>query len=331
LLEGQGLWLAKPILKPAHYDRAFTPNGSIPIIVFANLKGGVGKTTNATNLAAIHALDHAAAAACDAEVKPTLLIDLDYQGSTSSMCVMPDQQVSPVSVSLATALISGDLDANQLIASTKPQKKANIDPHLRLQVVPAWYELAQAENRLVIEWLFGEGGHDIRYTLARVLHDPVIQKCYSRIYIDAPPRLTTACIQALCAATHLVIPTVLDNLSSSAVAAFVKQVEEFRKADISPHLKYAGIVGYKPGDPSDKTQGAERIVTLAEKEITDVLAEHELDRNLYVSESVLTYSKLIADSAGETIAVARTDANKLPLQQAQHMFRQLSASIERRL
>ena len=42
--------------------------------------------------------------------------------------------------------------------------------------------------------------------------------------INSPPRLTTSHIQAMCASTHLLIPTILDGLSGDAVARYLDQV-----------------------------------------------------------------------------------------------------------
>jgi chromosome partitioning protein len=53
--------------------------------------------------------------------------------------------------------------------------------------------------------------------------------------------LTTGCIQALCAATHVLIPTVLDDLSTEAVGAFADQLRVHQP--LWPHLKIVGVVG----------------------------------------------------------------------------------------
>jgi chromosome partitioning protein len=170
---------------------------------------------------------------------------------------------------------------------------------LRLRVVPGYYDLAQAENRLLIEWLFNEDYIDIRYQLARILHDPIVQTNFSRVIIDAPPRLTTACVQGLCAATHVIIPTVLDRLSGEAVGTYLGQIETLKSAKVCPYIKYGGVVGYRSGQAIAHVQDAE-------DSIRDALRLHGLDENLYLAKAVVKHSPLLAESAGQLIGTART-------------------------
>ena len=228
--EGNGIWLTKPIEHARSYDFKFRLQAS-RILVVANAKGGVGKTTTAANLGARLA---------EILPKPVLLIDLDFQGTLSSMAMAKREFWVPPdgSDSFATKLVSGDLTASHI---------ASVGQHAadqpRLKIVTSFYDLAQAENRVMIEWLLGDRKTDVRFRLADLLHDPAVTTAFSLIIIDAPPRITTGAIQALAAGTHLLIPTVMDEPSTEAVVTFAKQIETFRKADLCPYIKYIGVVG----------------------------------------------------------------------------------------
>lgn len=234
--EGDGVWTAKPIIQPNHYSTNL--RGS-KILAVANLKGGVGKTTISANLASCLA-EMLNKNAKEGQEKPVLLIDLDFQGTLAGMA-KPNKRIWPPKKnhsSHATKLISGELTPHHLIDLHFPAKEREL-----VEIIPAYYELAQAENRLMVEWLLSDRKKDVRYTLADVLHQPLVQEKYSLIIIDCPPRLTTAALQALSASTHLLIPTILDGASATAVTSFVNQVENLRDASICPHIQHIGIVG----------------------------------------------------------------------------------------
>jgi chromosome partitioning protein len=97
------------------------------------------------------------------------------------------------------------------------------------------------EDRVMVEWLIGDRKEDVRYTLYRLLRSPEVQARFALILIDCPPRLTTACVQALCASTHILIPTVLDPTSAKAVGYFGTQLKRHEK--LWPHLKVVGVLG----------------------------------------------------------------------------------------
>jgi chromosome partitioning protein len=123
--------------------------------------------------------------------------------------------------------------------------------------------LAQADNRLLVEWLLNKRSRDrrslqrrladlllnrayfpneMRYNLARLLHSEAVRENFDLVIIDCPPRLTSGTIQALCASSHLLIPTILDRPSCESVVSFCAQVENMKQAGLCPHIGYVGVV-----------------------------------------------------------------------------------------
>lgn len=230
LAEGSGLWLTGPITE-ANSDDFSVKHAAAKILMVANAKGGVGKTTVAANVGACLA---------GQLEKPVLMIDLDFQGTLSSMSIANREEWRPATGqdSRSTHLISGDLSPADIVAHGLSAAR---EPNLK--VVTAYYDLAQAESRIMVEWLLGDRKKDVRFTLADVLLDAAVLKAYSLIIIDAPPRFTTAAVQGLACATHLLIPTVMDDPSNEAVVGFVRNVENFKKAGLCPNIQYIGVVG----------------------------------------------------------------------------------------
>jgi cellulose biosynthesis protein BcsQ len=99
----------------------------------------------------------------------------------------------------------------------------------------------QALTEIVAGKLFRT--RDVRYTLAEVLHSSSVQDAFDVVIIDCPPRLTTSEIQAFCASSHLLIPTIFDRTSAEAVISLCEQIEILKAAGICPYLKYLGVVG----------------------------------------------------------------------------------------
>jgi cellulose biosynthesis protein BcsQ len=220
------LWCMHPPRKPPGYDDRIRRQRHKPIIMVANLKGGVGKTTLTANLAA-----HFSKAG-----KRVLLVDVDYQGSLSNMMLSADG-VEEVSHGVNKLLLPG--------AGAEAFAGANHKFTTVLQmssIVTARYELASLENRLMIEYLLQEDEDDGRYRLANVLLAEEVAKTYDIAFIDAPPRLTAGAINAFCASTHLLVPTVYDLLSAEAVGTFLNGAKVLQ-ASLNPRIDLLGVVG----------------------------------------------------------------------------------------
>jgi cellulose biosynthesis protein BcsQ len=281
------VWFRQPVEKPEWYNRNLP--ASIPILVVANLKGGVGKTTIAANLLAYFERE---------KKERVLAIDLDYQGSLSSMLLAEPKNREERSAQAVKAIIGGAStaglvpDSNFIIANSSPVRGAKNDS----RIIDCDDPFANFETRILLQWLIGDIGHDIRYNLARVLHGREIQDSFDRVIIDAPPRITAGFINALCASTHLIVPFVLDTLSAERVGLFLRGVR--RMKGLFPYLELAGVVGTMKGDNTTVLrEGEKRAVEEANRRIMECWGGGQvLDRAL------IPRKQTIADAAGLRIA-----------------------------
>jgi chromosome partitioning protein len=145
------------------------------IVAIANQKGGVGKTTTAINLAAALSL----------RGKQTLLIDLDPQGNSTLSFV----QRETLSGSAYEAFVDPDCTLSDVIVPADRQEN--------LSVVPARISLAKLEARLI-------GELDAHFKLKDLLAP--LAKQFPYVVIDCPPTLGLLTVNALVAASHLLIP-----------------------------------------------------------------------------------------------------------------------------
>ena len=202
---------------------------SVPILFFANQKGGVGKTMTASNLAACFAM----------RGERVLLIDLDYQGSSSAMFQLEELRGRIAEVSPRRSRVDY-LFEYPVKHGWKDLAIKSVRPNL--DFVEAYYIFEAVERGLEYRWCLEECEDDVRYRLANLLLSDAIQGSYHRVILDAPPRFTLGFINGFCAATHLFVPTLVDKTSVDAVEFFVRQFVRLRPA-LNPVLRLKGVIG----------------------------------------------------------------------------------------
>jgi chromosome partitioning protein len=193
---------------------------STRILIVANQKGGVGKTTTTVNVAA-------ALAQLGQRV---LVIDLDPQGNASTAFSIDHQRGAP---STYDALVDGA----ELASLSSP-----VADLPRLDVVPATIDLAGAEIELV-----SVVARETRLRRAIVAHPRVGsaevagEERYDFVFVDCPPSLGLLTLNALVAGDEMMIPIQAEYYALEGLGQLLETVEMVR-AHLNPRLVVSTIL-----------------------------------------------------------------------------------------
>ncbi|MBC8077718.1 MAG: ParA family protein, partial [Chloroflexales bacterium] len=162
------------------------------IVAVTNLKGGIGKTTTVVNVGAGLALKGAR----------VLLVDVDAQGNLAlALGIKPRRTLYEV-------LVDGK-QAADCVTQARPG----------LDLLPADESLLSAQPTIARR-------PDWSYVLEQALRP--LARSYDFIFVDCGGSLTVLNINALMAASDLLVPTAVEHLSISGLAMLYKQVERLK-------------------------------------------------------------------------------------------------------
>ena len=179
------------------------------IIAIANRKGGVGKTTTCVNLAA----------SLDATRRRVLVVDMDPQGNATVACGVDRAGIETTVCDLL-------LKRGDAAVVIRPSGVGGFG------VLPANHDLTVAEVQLL-----SRPGRERR--LRQVLAP--LEEDYDYILVDCPPAINMLTLNALAAATGVLIPMQCEYLALEGLSALLETVEEIRRS-VNPKLRIHGIL-----------------------------------------------------------------------------------------
>ena len=202
------------------------------IISIANQKGGVGKTTIATQLS-YHI--------CGKLNRPTLLVDLDPQGNASAVLHHQNPDYSAEETSAAD-LFKGPLDVvtpTPIIDYTDEETGAKTVLSL-IHTKENDRALANVEQ-LYLGTKDKQTGEEL-FTLTKTFKKNLyrIADNYDFIVLDCPPSLNSLLPSALLISDAVVSPITLPSFTRASIEGISKTI--FDLQSYNPNLKYLGII-----------------------------------------------------------------------------------------
>lgn len=218
------------------------------VIVVANQKGGVAKTTTSVNLAA--GLAH--------YKKKVLLLDLDPQGNASS--------------GLGVNKNALEHSTYDVLVNFVPIDKITIEINKKLSLVPAKVELAGAEMELV-------SAISRESRLKNALEE--VRDQYDYIIIDTPPSLGLLTLNALTAADSFLVPIQCEYFALEGLSQLLSTIKIVQK-NLNPKLEMEGILMTMF---DNRTNLANQVVADVKENFKDKVFKTIIPRNVRLSEA----------------------------------------------
>jgi len=220
------------------------------IITFANKKGGSGKTSSVVNSGGV----------LGERGYRVLLVDLDPQAHLSFWSGVNTYDTY---LSVYDA-VTGKCSAEECLFRTE---------HGLYDVLPAATNFSMSLLRQLLDGEKPEG------QLAKVLMD--LKKRYDYILIDTPPTVAVLTLNALVAATHVMIPILLNFLAIEGLSQLVQSIYKVN-AGFNPELRMAGII---PNQFNIRSNHSKRVMKEIKENFGDDMVSPRIRNDIKIAEA----------------------------------------------
>ncbi len=187
------------------------------VIVIANQKGGVGKTTTSVNFAYELAK----------RGFKVLIIDLDSQGNLSKLLVRDVDNIDELNYTISDLI-------EDCIKGREPNLKVYNTFCKNMQIIPA--NIQMANTKLSLNQAIAR-----ETILRKIIKEIKIKYDYDYVIIDTAPSLDVDLVNALVCADEIIIPAMPDSLSTVGTNSLLKTVKIVRES-LNSNLKVKGIL-----------------------------------------------------------------------------------------
>ena len=261
--------MARDLISPSRHEAVEenaepeVPTKHADVLAFANQKGGVAKTTTTLNLAVAFAESG----------HRVLCIDLDPQGNlTMSQGIDPDK----VEKSLYDVLVN-DMPISEIIQ------------HREIDIAVASIDLAGAE--IAMSTKIGRE-RSLEKALKEVSGD------YDFICIDTPPSLGLLTINALTAATKVIVPVQCEYLSMRGLVQLQNTLKMIQE-NLNPDVKIEGIL---PTMLDSRTVHAKEAVEILEENFGDLVFRSRIKKAIKFAEAPVKGASVLKYDSGSSAA-----------------------------